>query len=334
MSINPVSIPLLGPSQAEGQLPRRVMIAEDDPMFRRILHSWLREWGYEVTVVEDGAQAWESLQEEPSPELLILDWVMPEVNGPELCRRVRERGGSPYQYIMLVTGKDAKQDIVTGFDAGADDYITKPIDRDELQARLRVGNRILSLQRGLIAAREEVAFQATHDQLTGIWNRRAVLDCMYRECQRAFRAHDSLAVLMLDVDHFKRVNDTYGHLAGDEVLREVANRLAQNVRSFDIVGRYGGEEFLVVLPGCEDTQLHPSADRLRAAIASEPMTFDRVNVAITASIGATVVPAGFDATQTEILLAADQALYEAKNNGRNRIAVASLRDTHKNGQVV
>ncbi len=332
MTINQVSIPLLGPQQGEGCLPRQVMIAEDDPMFRRILQSWLREWGYKVTVVEDGAQAWESLQQEPSPELLILDWVMPGVNGPELCRRIRERGGSPYQYIMLVTGKDAKQDIVTGFDAGADDYITKPIDREELQARLRVGNRILSLQRGLIAAREELAFQATHDLLTGIWNRRAVLDCMFRECQRGFRAHESIAVLMLDVDHFKRINDTYGHLAGDEVLREVANRLVQNVRSFDIVGRYGGEEFLVVLPGCDETQIHSSADRLRASIANEPIAFDQAKVAITVSIGATLVSANVDLTQTEILLAADKALYEAKNNGRNRVEVASHRNQPPNGR--
>ncbi len=334
MSIKPVSIKLPVSRTTQEHPPRRVMIAEDDPMFRRILQSWLREWGYQATVVEDGAQAWQSLQQEPSPELLILDWVMPEVNGLELCRRVRERGGSPYQYIILVTGKDAKQDIVTGFDAGADDYITKPIDRDELQARLCVGNRILSLQRSLIAAREEVAYQATHDLLTGIWNRRAVLDCMDRECQRASRAHDSLAVLMLDVDHFKKINDTYGHLAGDEVLLGIANRLVQSVRSFDIVGRYGGEEFLVVLPGCDDTQIYASADRVRAAIASEPMTFGSVKIAVTASIGATVVPAHLDASQTEILLAADKALYEAKNNGRDRVAVALLGSANKNGKAV
>src|SRR5437868_1531512 len=169
MSIDPIP-PLDDPPPAEECLCRQVLIAEDDPMFRRILQSWLKGWGYKVTVAEDGAQAWESLQQEPSPELLILDWVMPEVNGLELCRRVREVQRSPYQYIMLVTGKDAKQDIVTGLEAGADDYITKPFDRDELQARLRVGNRILTLQRGLIAAREEVAYQATHDLLTGIWN--------------------------------------------------------------------------------------------------------------------------------------------------------------------
>jgi len=334
MSINPFAVAPPAAAGAEPHLPRRVMIAEDDPMFRRILQSWLRDWGYQVTVAEDGAQAWERLQQEPSPELLILDWVMPEVNGPELCRRVRERGGSPYQYIMLVTGKDAKQDLVTGFDAGADDYITKPIDRDELQARLRVGNRILSLQRSLIAAREEVAFQATHDLLTGIWNRRAALDCLQRECQRASRVHDSLAVLMLDVDHFKKINDTYGHLAGDEVLRGVADRLVQNVRSFDIVGRYGGEEFLVLLPGCDDTQIFPSADRLRAAIGSEPMALDTGTVAITVSIGATAVPAHMEASQTEILLAADKALYEAKNNGRNRVSVASLKDANTDGLVV
>ena len=326
MNINPMSTALPGPPSAEDPPSRHVMIAEDDPMFRRILQSWLREWGYQVTVVQDGAQAWEILQRESSPELLILDWVMPGVNGPELCRRVRERTGSPYQYIMLITGKDAKQDIVTGFDAGADDYITKPIDRSELQARLRVGNRILSLQRGLIAAREEVVYQATHDLLTGIWNRRAVLDFMRRECERVSRAQDSLALLMLDVDHFKRINDTYGHLTGDEILRDVANRLVDNVRPFDIVGRYGGEEFLVVLPGCDDTQIHPSADRLRAAVASEPMACDSVAVAITVSIGATVVPPGVDASQSEILLAADKALYEAKKSGRNRVQVATLRN--------
>lgn len=303
---------------------RQVLIAEDDPMFRRILQSWLHGWGYGVTVVEDGAQAWESLQQEPSPELLILDWVMPGVNGLEICRRIRERHGSPYQYIILVTGKDAKQDIVTGLDAGADDYVTKPIDREELQARLRVGNRILTLQRGLIAAREELAFQATHDILTGIWNRRAVLEFMHRECERASRSRSTLSVLMLDVDHFKRINDTYGHLTGDEVLREVANRIVQNVRPFDLVGRYGGEEFLIALPGCDETQINSSAERIRRAIEGPPVLIGNTSITITASIGATTMAAPLIPSQTELLVAADRALYQAKNDGRNRISVILL----------
>ncbi len=316
--------PLHDSQPLQERVARQVLIAEDDAMFRKILQSWLHGWGYGVTVVEDGAQAWESLQRDPSPELLILDWVMPGVNGLEICRRIRERRGSPYQYIILVTGKDAKQDIVTGLDAGADDYVTKPIDREELQARLRVGNRILTLQRGLIAAREELAFQATHDILTGIWNRRAVLESMHRECERASRSHSALAVLMLDVDHFKRINDTYGHLTGDEVLREVANRIAQNVRPFDLVGRYGGEEFLIALPGCDETQINSSAERIRRAIESTPVLIENTRITITASIGATTMAAPLIPSQTELLVAADRALYQAKNDGRNRVSVILL----------
>lgn len=293
-----------------------VLVAEDDPMFRTILKRWLETWGYPVTVAEDGEQAWAILQQEAQPELLILDWVMPGVDGAELCHRIRARQRAPYQYILLVTAKDNIDDVVAGLDAGADDYLTKPFERNELRARMRVGKRILTLQDGLIRAREDLRFQATHDALTGIWNRRAVFDLLQRELERATRSMSATGLLMLDLDHFKEVNDTYGHLAGDAVLREAAARVIQVVRSYDLVGRHGGEEFLVVLPGCDSNQVLQSAERVRAIIEATPIIVDRFAIRVTVSVGATSATSG--ASQKELLGIADAALYQAKKAGRNR----------------
>lgn len=299
----------------------RVLIADDDAMSRKILHSWLENWGYEVTVAEDGETAWNMLQQEHAPELLILDWVMPTIDGVELCRRIRDRQHGAYQYILLVTSRDGKKDVVKGLEAGADDYLTKPLDRSELQARLGVGKRILTLQRGLIQAREELRFQATHDALTGILNRGTILDSLHRELERAIRSKSPTGVLMLDLDHFKLVNDTYGHLAGDIVLKEVARRMSQAIRSYDLVARYGGEEFLVVLPGCDKEQLQECAERIRSSIAGAPV-IQSSELFITVSIGAVVAVLGM-ATETEILAAADAAMYQAKDGGRNRAVLSN-----------
>jgi diguanylate cyclase (GGDEF)-like protein len=285
-----------------------------------ILQTWLKTWGYRVIVAENGIEAWDILQQEQPPELLILDWVMPGIDGPELCRRVRQRQQNAY--ILLVTANDEKREIVNGLEAGADDYLTKPFDPDELRARLRVGQRMMSLH-------QQLRFQATHDFLTGIWSRGAALDMLRRELVRASRSQSPTGVLMLDLDHFKKVNDTRGHLGGDRVLKEVAQRITQTVRTYDVVGRYGGEEFLIVLPGCDSDQVQEAAERIRAVVASTPILAAGSEISITVSIGGAVAPpCGISAK--EILTTADAALYRAKAAGRNCVALHEVIDKSQN----
>ena len=296
----------------------RVLIAEDDPMFRKILSSWLESWGYQVTAAEDGAKAWQILQEMRAPHLLILDWIMPRLNGIDLCRLVRERANSPYQYILLVTAKDDKQDLVRGLDAGADDYLSKPFDRNELRARLRTGGRILTLQDEQLKAREELHLRATHDGLTGLWNRNAILDLLRREFELVARSGKEIGLIMLDVDHFKQVNDHYGHLAGDQVLVDITNRMQQAVRSYDLVGRYGGEEFLVVSPDCDLEQILMCGERIRSSVAEVPVSIDGRPIDVTVSAGVAILSSPRN-TEKEALAAADTALYRAKTAGRNLV---------------
>jgi two-component system cell cycle response regulator len=311
----------------EGERPgdacRRVLIVEDDAMFRKILSTWLESWGYQVTVAEDGAKGWGILQEEPAPQLLILDWMMPQPNGVELCRLIRERNSSPYQYILLLTAKGDKQDIIRGLDAGADDYLTKPFDKNELHARLRAGRRILTLQDEQIRTREQLEFQVTHDPLTEIWNRRAILDLLHREFERTRRAKSVFGVLMLDLDHFKNVNDTYGHLAGDAVLQGVGRRIQKAVRLYDLAGRYGGEEFLIVLPNCDGNEVQMCAERIRLAVSHDPIVVGYIGIAVTVSIGSVVFDPNLH-SEKDALSTADTALYQAKNQGRDRVVLLEV----------
>lgn len=306
-----------------GNSCNRVLVAEDDAMFRRILQKWLEDWGYQVTLAHDGARAWAILQQSSPPQLLILDWMMPGIHGVDLCRRVRRQNRSPYQYILLATSKDAKQDLVSGLEAGADDYLTKPFDRSELRARLRACNRILTLQDDQMQAQEKLRFQATHDALTGIWNRGEILATLRRELERAARSESATGALLLDVDHFKTINDTYGHLTGDQVLKEVTHRILKAVRKYDSVGRYGGEEFLIVLPGCGRDEIDQGAERVRSAVDSGPILVEHARIPVTVSIGAAVT-ARAATTDMEMLAAADIALYRAKTIGRNRTVLSDL----------
>jgi len=298
-----------------GELPR-VLIAEDDSVCRLILKHWVRRWGYEVIVVDNGDDAWLALQQERAPEVVIMDWGLPGVDGIELCRRLRDKSRSYYHYILMVTSRTDELDVVHALESGADDCIGKPFGASELRARLLVANRILALQNELIYAREELRAQAMRDGLTGLWNRTAFLDLFNRELERAARVDGHTGLLLLDLDNFKLVNDTFGHMAGDLVLKEVARRLCINVRSYDFVGRYGGEEFFIALPGSGREQLCQRAEAIRKSICSEPVCVPQGDVPISLSIGAVVSTGEMSAADT--LAVADIGLYKAKDSGRNR----------------
>lgn len=299
----------------------RILIADDSIVSRHLLDATLRKWGYEVVIACDGNEAWRILQSEEAPKIAILDWVMPGLTGPEVCRLVRAdtKEKDIYTYILLLTSKSQREDLIEGMESGADDYLTKPFDQHELKVRLRPGLRIIELQQELITAREELREQATKDFLTRIWNRSSILDILDRELERGRRDKQPLGVILADLDHFKAVNDNYGHFGGDAVLREFVRRMSSATRPYDALGRYGGEEFLMVLPGCDDFATRKQAERMRAALANEAMAFNEESRIITCSFGATASVPGVDVTAESLIRLADDALYRAKRAGRNRV---------------
>jgi diguanylate cyclase (GGDEF)-like protein len=283
------------------------------------LQAYLAKWGYEVVTVPDGRQAWQLLQQDDAPRLAILDWMMPELDGASVCREVRRLNPQHYIYLILLTARGYLEDVVTGLEAGADEYLTKPFDPYELRARLRAGARIVELQDSLIQVREALREQAMHDYMTHLLNRRATMDFCASELGRATREQKPLSAMMVDIDDFKSINDTFGHLAGDGVLCEVAARLRTSTRTYDAVGRFGGDEFLVVVPGCGTAQALAQAERLREVVCAQPITFKDLSINVTVSVGVATLchPAQHD---LEALIAsADQALYRAKAGGRNRV---------------
>jgi diguanylate cyclase (GGDEF)-like protein len=299
----------------------KVLIADDDQVSRRLLEATLRRWGHEVVSACDGGAAWEILRAEDAPKLAILDWMMPGMDGTAVCREVRRKGGPSYQYLVLATSRDGKKDLLEGLEAGADGYITKPIDLNELRACLRVGERILDWQEQLLAAREALREQATRDHLTGLWNRRSILEMLEREVARGRRDGVPVGLIVADIDLFKHVNDTRGHQAGDVVLRETARRMQAAVRPYDTIGRYGGEEFLVVLPNCDAAQSVQIAERLHRCVGEKPVELPEAAVPVTLSVGVTATsaePIGAEA----LLKVADDALLRAKRAGRDRVVLA------------
>ena len=306
----------------------RVLVAEDDAVYRCLLQRLLQRASFEVTTVADGTAALQAAQAEHAPRLLIFDWMMPGLSGPEICRRLRqERVTQPYQYIVLLTSKGAKTDTVTGLEAGADDYLIKPVDYQELLARLRAGTRILELEDRLLTAQKEMEYQATHDSLTGLWNRPAWKKLLGAEFERAYRNATSIAVLMVDLDHFKSVNDTYGHHAGDAILNKVGDVLQSLVRAYDHAGRYGGDEFIVIAPELSYSSALDYAERIRATLAQTNVIYEGSPIPSTVTIGVAFAAKLSERSSDVMVHMADCALYRAKARGRNCVFVESIAES-------
>ncbi|MDI6711193.1 MAG: diguanylate cyclase [Bacillota bacterium] len=293
----------------------KALVADDSATVRVVLRTSLSQWGFEVALARDGNEAWDVLQGENPPSIAVLDLVMPGVDGLELCRRIRSRLKGNYIYVIILTARNNKEALVAGFEAGADDYIKKPFDLEELRYRLQSGRRVIELER-------EVRRLAATDFLTGLLNRRFFMDRLETEINRAARENINLSLVITDIDHFKRVNDTWGHQAGDLVLREFAACLTSLCRPYDFTGRYGGEEFIICLPRTDCDQAAAVAERMRAGIErlSVPLAAGAC-VSVTSSFGVASL-AGPEAQDIDSLInQADKALYRAKAEGRNRVCV-------------
>ncbi|HEY1068532.1 MAG TPA: diguanylate cyclase [Pirellulales bacterium] len=289
----------------------RILIAEDDPATQFLLQHELMDWGYDVVVASNGAEAWEVLKRADAPPLALLDWLMPKMDGVDVCRKIRAESEAPFIYVVLLTGKTSRQDIIHGLESGADDYVAKPFDEQELQVRLRAGRRIVELHQRLL-------LQASRDSLTGVYNRKTIVEMLERELARGRRDGRPVSVVMADVDHFKHLNDTFGHLGGDAALREICQRMSQSMRPSDLIGRYGGEEFLIVLPACDREGARTAAERLRRVVWESEIPVGENLAPVTLSLGAaSSINVSFDANA--LLRAADDALYRAKHSGRNRV---------------
>ncbi|ETR68571.1 MAG: response regulator receiver modulated diguanylate cyclase [Candidatus Magnetoglobus multicellularis str. Araruama] len=296
----------------------KILVADDSEMTRMILQGRLSQWGYDIVNAGDGYEAWDMLQKKDKPRMILLDWMMPNMNGIELCKKIRKQIKEPYIYIILLTAKKGKEHLIEAMEAGADDFITKPFDPHILKVRLRAGYRITRLQDELIDAREELRIQATHDSLTQLFNRSALMNMMTREISRSQRDNSSIGIIMIDIDHFKSINDNHGHLIGDDVLKILAEQMKQCTRRYDTIGRYGGEEFIIVLPQCGKTEVHTVAERLRQQVCQQPYETSVGAIDVTISLGATwITPSDQDCANENIIRVVDKGLYAAKHKGRN-----------------
>ncbi len=292
----------------------KILIADDDATSRLVLGAILKKLGHDVTVVDDGHAAWQAWREQ-APELVISDWMMPGLDGLQLCRAIRADPRPHYTYLVLLTALSGRGSYLDGMDAGADDFLSKPLDEALLTARLCVAERILALH-------EALRIQASRDPLTGVLNRRAVLESLQQELERAAREDAGVGVMMIDLDHFKQVNDRHGHLIGDVVLIEAARRMQAALRGYDRLGRYGGEEFIVIAPGGDREQMRMIAERIQRQIGGAPFVTEAGALPLTFSAGIACSQPGARDAAERLLASADAALYRAKDGGRDRIEFA------------
>jgi len=298
----------------------RILIADDDPTSRVILKELITKHGHDVVTAVNGTEAWQAMQQPDAPRMLILDWMMPEMDGMEVCRRIREQDTDLPPHIIMLTARGGKADIIAGLNAGADDYLAKPFDSGELSARINVGCRLIEMQNKLLEARNALDHEARHDYLTSILNRRAILEALSREISLQEREPSGLAIGICDLDHFKKINDAYGHQVGDDVLCGVVRLVESSLRPYDYLGRLGGEEFAIIAPNIINGDVIPLYERLRAAVAARPFPTRQKDLSITVSIGVAVWSEKM--TESTLLAAADAALYTAKNKGRNCVCRA------------
>ena len=296
----------------------KILLVEDSPVYQRVLATHLSNWGFELELAHDAIEAWDLLAQPEAPTLVLLDWVLPGVSGLELCRAIRDASTNQrYVYTVVLTVKKQKKDLVRAMEAGADDFLVKPFDAGELKARLMAGKRILDLHEKLVLAQESFRFAATHDFLTGLWNRAQIIAFLERELDRCGRDRKPVGIVLIDIDHFKSINDALGHGAGDAVLKEVGERLRSHLRRYDGVGRYGGDELLLALPGCDLETTTRRAEDIRRCIADLPFFYHPECKPVTVSMGVTVVEGPGEIDPETLLHLADEALYRAKNKGRN-----------------
>jgi diguanylate cyclase (GGDEF)-like protein len=305
----------------------RVLIVDDDPLACEYLKASITAAGFEVRCVSSGAEALAALRNDFAP-IVITDRLMPDMDGLALCRTIRSEQFEGYVYVMLITSQDSEADVLAGLDAGADDYLSKKVSPAQLIARLRTAQRILTLEHSLRAVIEEKARQATTDTLTGANNRRYFVRHLSREIKRARRFEGVLSLLMLDIDHFKQINDRHGHAVGDQVLQQFAQRIVMNLREYDWFARLGGEEFAVVLPQTTLEDAGKVAEKLRRHVADTPMRCGTLSVPVTVSIGGVELhclnPLE-EPTVDRLLDIADRCLYASKEEGRNRATLARKR---------
>jgi two-component system, cell cycle response regulator len=299
-----------------------VLVADDSPVYRKLVEHTLAEEDCVTVFAKSGTQAIE-IFEHGHPDLVITDWNMPDLTGLELCQKIRASARESYTYVIILTGKAEKESVVKGLSAGADDYLTKPFDRDELLARVRVGRRLIDLHREIEAKNRLLEELALTDPLTGLPNRRAVESWAAPQMSGAQRYGFSFWVVLVDLDHFKKINDTYGHDAGDTVLKRFADVLRGHTRLSDISGRIGGEEFLLVITYADENGAKLVVDRIRQQLAAERFLFDGKSVQVTASFGMAGLPAKSALKFEDLVAQADEALYRAKDSGRNRIELAA-----------